>query len=79
MIVVMAHGYARRAGQPEPDLAGRPLGHRGAEGVQEMTAAFEDDVTQALIPYVDSTFRPWPIASTGPWPVSRWGGCRRSR
>ena len=25
--------------------------------MQEMTAAFEDDVTQALIPYVDSTFR----------------------
>ena len=58
MIVVMAHGYARRAGQPEPDLAGRPLGSPEARRVlQEMTAAFEDDVTQALIPYVDSTFR----------------------
>jgi enterochelin esterase family protein len=58
MIVVMAHGYARRAGQPEPDFAGRPLGSPEARRVlQEMTAAFEDDVTQALIPYVDSTFR----------------------
>jgi enterochelin esterase-like enzyme len=58
MIVVMAHGYARRAGQPEPDLAGRPLGSPEARrALQEMTAAFEDDVTQALIPYVDSTFR----------------------
>jgi enterochelin esterase family protein len=58
MIVVMAHGYARRAGQPEPDLAGRPLGSPEARKVmQEMTAVFEDDVTQALIPYVDSTFR----------------------
>jgi enterochelin esterase family protein len=58
MIVVMAHGYARRAGQPEPDLAGRPLGSpEGRRILQEMTAAFEDDVTQALIPYVDSTFR----------------------
>ena len=58
MIIVMAHGYARRAGQPEPDLAGRPLGSPEARRVlQEMTAAFEDDVTQALIPYVDSTFR----------------------
>ena len=28
--------------------------------MQEMTAAFEDDVTQALIPYVDSTFRTLP-------------------
>jgi enterochelin esterase-like enzyme len=58
MIIVMAHGYARRAGQPEPDLAGRSLGSPEARRVlQEMTAAFEDDVTQALIPYVDSTFR----------------------
>jgi enterochelin esterase-like enzyme len=58
MIVVMAHGYARRAGQPEPDLAGRPMGSpEGRRVLQEMTAAFEDDVTQALIPYVDSTFR----------------------
>lgn len=58
MIVVMGHGYARRAGQPEPDLAGRPPGSPEARRVlQEMTAAFEDDVTQALIPYVDSTFR----------------------
>jgi enterochelin esterase-like enzyme len=58
MIVVMAHGYARRAGQPEPDLTGRPPGSpEGRRVLQEMTAAFEDDVTQALIPYVDSTFR----------------------
>ena len=58
MIVVMAYGYARRAGQPEPDLAGRPLGSPEArKAMQEMTAVFEDDVTQALIPYVDSTFR----------------------
>ena len=61
MIVVMAHGYARRAGQPEPDLAGRPFGSpEGRRILQEMTAAFEDDVTQALIPYVDSTFRTLP-------------------
>jgi enterochelin esterase family protein len=58
MIVVMAHGYARRAGQPEPDLAGRPFGSPEARrAMQEMTAAFEDDVTQALVPYIDSTFR----------------------
>ena len=58
MIVVMAHGYARRAGQPEPDMTGRPFGSPEARrAMQEMTAAFEDDVTQALIPFVDSTFR----------------------
>jgi enterochelin esterase family protein len=28
--------------------------------MQEMTAAFEDDVTQALIPFVDATFRTIP-------------------
>jgi enterochelin esterase family protein len=27
------------------------------KAMQEMSAVFEDDVTQALIPYVDSTFR----------------------
>ncbi len=26
MIVVMAYGYARRAGQPAPDLTGKPPG-----------------------------------------------------
>ena len=58
MIVVMAYGYARRAGQPAPDLAGKPFGSpERAQAVREMAAAFEDDVTQALIPFVDVTFR----------------------
>jgi enterochelin esterase-like enzyme len=58
MIVVMAYGYARRAGQPVPSFAGRPFGSPEAiKAMQEMTTAFEDDVTQALIPFVDSTFR----------------------
>ena len=58
MIVVMAYGYARRAGQPTPDLAGRPFGSPEAmRAMQEMTAAFEADVTEALIPFIDSTFR----------------------
>ena len=61
MIVVMAYGYARRAGQPAPDLAGKPPGSpERAQAMREMTAAFEDDVTQALIPFVDSTFRTIP-------------------
>ncbi|MGD0857726.1 MAG: alpha/beta hydrolase-fold protein [Terracidiphilus sp.] len=61
MIVVMANGYARRAGRPVPDLAGKPFGSPEAmKAMQEMTAAFEDDVTQVLIPYVDSNFRTIP-------------------
>jgi enterochelin esterase family protein len=61
MIVVMAYGYARRAGQPIPDLAGKPPGSpERAQAMREMTSAFEDDVTQALIPYVDSTLRTIP-------------------
>jgi len=61
MIVVMAYGYARRAGQPVPDLAGRPFGSpERMKAMQEMTAAFADDVTQALVPYVDSTLRTIP-------------------
>jgi enterochelin esterase-like enzyme len=58
MILVMAYGYARRAGQPVPDLAGKPFGSPEAIRVmQEMASAFEDDMTQVLIPYIDSTFR----------------------
>jgi len=61
MIVVMAYGYARRAGQPASDLAGKPPGSpERAQAMREMTAAFEDDVTQALIPFVDSTLRTIP-------------------
>jgi enterochelin esterase-like enzyme len=58
MIVVMAYGYARRASQPAPDLTGRPFGSPEAmKAMQEMTVAFEADVTEALIPFVDRTFR----------------------
>jgi enterochelin esterase family protein len=61
MIVVMAYGYARRAGQPAPNLAGRPFGSPEAmKAMQEMTAAFEADVTEALVPFVDKTFRTIP-------------------
>jgi len=58
MIIVMAYGYARRAGAPVPDLTGRPFGSpEFRKSMQEMMSAFEDDLTQALIPFVDSTFR----------------------
>ena len=58
MLVVMANGYARRAGQPAPG-ANRPApGSPDAmKAMQEMASAFEDDVTDALIPFIDKTFR----------------------
>lgn len=58
MVVVMAYGYARRAGQPPPHLNSKPFG--SAEMLQmmrDMASVFEADLTQALIPYIDSTFR----------------------
>ena len=58
MIVVMANGYARRAGQTPPDLRGRAFGSpEMRKAMQDMMSAFEEDVTPALIPFVDSTFR----------------------
>jgi enterochelin esterase family protein len=58
MIVVMAYGYARRAGVPAPDLSGPTMGTpQGAQARDEMAKTFEDDVTQALIPFVDESFR----------------------
>ncbi len=45
MIIVMAYGYARRAGSPAPPAR------------NEMAKVFEDEVTQALIPFIDKTFR----------------------
>jgi enterochelin esterase family protein len=61
MIIVMAYGYARRAGQAAPDLTGKPFGSpEMMKAMQDMSAAFEDDVTQALIPFIDSNFRTLP-------------------
>ena len=58
MIVVMAYGYAKRSGQELPDLTGKPFGSpEMMKAMQEMASAFEDDVTQVMIPYIDSTFR----------------------
>ena len=61
MIVVMANGYARRAGQPVPDLRGKPFGSpEMRKAMQDMMTAFDEDITQALIPFIDSTFRTIP-------------------
>lgn len=58
MIVVMAYGYARRAGHSAPDFGSMPFGSPEAlKAMQDMASAFEGDVTQALIPFIDKTFR----------------------
>jgi enterochelin esterase family protein len=58
MIIVMAYGYAERAGHPLPDLTAKPFGSpEMMRAMQEMAAAFEDDMTEVLIPYIDSHFR----------------------
>jgi enterochelin esterase-like enzyme len=56
MIVVMAHGYARRAGQPAPDVT-PGASAQAAQARDQMAKTFEDDVTQVLIPFVDKTYR----------------------
>ncbi len=61
MIVVMANGYATRAGYVVPDLTGKPFGSpEFMKVMQERMGAFEDDMTQALIPFVEKTFRTIP-------------------
>ena len=58
MIVVMANGYAARAGYQAQDLTGQPFGSPAfVKVMQERMGAFEDDMTQVLIPFVDKTFR----------------------
>jgi enterochelin esterase-like enzyme len=58
MIIVMAYGYARRAGAPAPDLSGPAMGTpQGAQAREEMAKTFEDDVTQVLIPFIDKSYR----------------------
>jgi enterochelin esterase family protein len=57
MIVVMAYGYARRAGEV-PDPTPKPFGSpEMRKAMQDMAKVFEDDVTQALVPFVDATYR----------------------
>jgi enterochelin esterase-like enzyme len=60
MIVVMAYGYARKAGQTAANPPGGPAPatpEARARTMQEMASTFQADVTDALIPFVDSTFR----------------------
>ena len=58
MIIVMAYGYARRAGHVDPDLTGKHFGSpEMMKAMQEMSQTFEDDLTLVLIPFVDANFR----------------------
>jgi enterochelin esterase family protein len=58
MIIVMANGYAARAGYVIPDLTGKPFGSpEFMKVMQERMVTFEDDMTQVLIPFIDKTFR----------------------
>jgi enterochelin esterase family protein len=58
MVVVMANGYASRVGYVLPDLTGKPFGSpEFIKVMQERMGAFEDDMTQVLIPFIDKTFR----------------------
>ena len=61
MIIVMAYGYAKRTGQAVPAVTGPPGSSPDRmKAMQDMFSAFEDDLTQALIPYVDKTYRTIP-------------------
>jgi enterochelin esterase-like enzyme len=60
MLVVMAYGYARRAGAPPPVAGGGFGSPEFRKAMQDMLSAFEADVTQALIPFIDKTFRTIP-------------------
>ncbi|HKF50458.1 MAG TPA: alpha/beta hydrolase-fold protein [Terracidiphilus sp.] len=61
MIVVMANGYANRTGYVVPDLTGKPFGSpEFMKVMQERMGAFEDDMVQVLIPFIDKTFRTQP-------------------
>jgi enterochelin esterase-like enzyme len=61
MIIVMAYGYARRAGSAPPDLSPAAMASpQGARARDEMAKTFEDEVTQVLIPFVDKTYRTLP-------------------
>ena len=81
MIVVMAYGYARRAGaaRARPDrkavrLAGDEEGHAGhGGGVRGRRDAGPDPVRRRDLPDDRRT------ATTARWPASRWAACRRSR
>jgi Putative esterase len=67
MIIVMANGYASREGYVVSDLTGKPFGSpEFMKVMQERMGAFEDDITQALIPcFCANSFAPSSESSFG--------------
>lgn len=58
MIIVMANGNAQPAGWKAPDMTGKGFGSpEFQEAMRHRMQAFEDDMVQVLIPYVDSHYR----------------------
>jgi enterochelin esterase-like enzyme len=58
MLIVMADGYAEKAGPPAPAPSATATGMGAAlASMQRLTNGFEDDLTTVLIPYVDAHFR----------------------
>ena len=54
MIVVMANGAAERGGEPPLDIGIIPISTpEWLRVLQEMMGPFEEDATQALIPFID--------------------------
>jgi enterochelin esterase-like enzyme len=76
MIVVMAYGYARRAGKPVPDVTPGPS-PEAARAREEMTKTFEDDVKaradsvrRQVLPHAHGS-RPSRDGLVCPWADSR--------
>jgi enterochelin esterase family protein len=58
MIVVMANGYARRAGVSPPDMSGIERGSEAwAKEMEKTMLVFQDEMTEVIIPYIDKTYR----------------------
>lgn len=62
MIIVMAYGYAKSTDTPAPDRSKlRPGSHAAFfAAMQVLTAGFEDDLTQIVVPLVDKSYRTIP-------------------
>jgi len=79
MIVVMANGYATRAGYVVPDLTDKPfLGPEFIKVMQERMGAFEEDMTQVSRLSIRHS-APFPIAITALWPDFPWAAWRHFR
>lgn len=60
MIIVMANGYATRIGESDPDFFKKQSVDQLLQVMKTMAVSFGDDLTQVLIPYIDSHYRTIP-------------------